>query len=54
MGFLKEMKAKLEDLKGFLTENKRTIRGRRESMFLCRNIEMLYLFSLTFFLLQSQ
>jgi len=32
MGFLKKMKAKLEDLKGFLKENKSKIGGRMESI----------------------
>ena len=40
MGFLKKMKAKLEDLNGFLKENKSKIRGfppirgRMESMYI--------------------
>ena len=32
MGFLKKMEAKLEDLNGFLKENKSKIGGRMESM----------------------
>ena len=44
MGFLKKMKAKLEDLNGFLKENKSKIggfppiRGRMESMYNARVI----------------
>ena len=33
MGFLKKMKAKLEDLNGFLKENKSKIGGKIESMY---------------------
>ena len=48
MGFLKIMKAKLEDLNGFLKENKRKIggfppiRGRMESMLNIGLLETLF------------